>query len=1003
MLEKHATPQRAPQRRVRPTLRALSLGAALLLLVVYPTPGLAAVPGRELSAADKQALDESFALCMSKPKGPFDRNHCACADGRKERITNGPAPCAGSKILVCAAWRMPWAEALMEQRLYLGNVLSRDLHDWKKFSNHHDLVRGFILEKYFIDTHPRHKFAQLRQKRGIAGSEDEARDAPRFFERYLDSDEFREPRHYLLAYELQRRFFVRDDQGRIGRARDLASAIHEAHEPFKPLRDAVHNQINAALLPQLRAYRPKLPDAETLQQLDRLIAQVEKLTALDEKALQAQLKEIASEPTRSGLLALLDADADEPLARIRGLANLMRAARRNVEGKRGSAADRRRQIDAAITAATLLQQRADRLLATEPPPSIPQQVELLRALADGAYGAGLLAERERAAALANLDSLRGVASLDAAAQDRAIQAAERVAEWAQTGVLYAFAEVRPAWTHVLPDTQLLGDDILRGSPVLVYARALQQLESRIPGREPGQHELFGEVVRSDVRALNPGLAFGTLRVSPAPGEYERDQIVALADTPPDLSPAAGILTQGEGNVVSHVQLLARALGIPNVVLGPSVFQRFAAHDGKQLLLVVTPGGRVVAKLAAQLTQQDRAALAEFRRNERRSGDGTLSNGAGKLRIDVDRLDLSARTAIDLAGLGRDDSGVRVGPKAAYLGTLKQMFPDKVARGVVVPFGAYYDHYRRAKVAVPEARAGMAEPGSPLPDFVEATYATFFGELMPQGDEKALAEWIRPRLEIMRHSIVSAPLSDALRRSIRGELQRQDLLSGAGLFVRSDTNVEDLEDFNGAGLNLTLFNLMGEEEVLAGLKKVWASPFSYRSFSWRQTLIDQPLWVLPSVVILESVPSEKSGVLVTADIQDPDADAMLVATSEGVGGAVDGTPAETLVWSPQGVELLAMFKSPHRRMLDAKGGSRIVASTGREEVLSPGEIDRLVATARTIQRELAPTRDGTGRERPWDIEFGFADDRLWLFQVRPFIGNEELDNIPALAIYETAAP
>ncbi len=33
---------------------------------------------------------------------------------------------------------------------------------------------------------------------------------------------------------------------------------------------------------------------------------------------------------------------------------------------------------------------------------------------------------------------------------------------------------------------------------------------------------------------------------------------------------------------------------------------------------------------------------------------------------------------------------------------------------------------------------------------------------------------------------------------------------------------------------------------------------------------------------------------------------------------------------------------------------------------------------------------------WDIEYGFADGKLWLFQVRPFIGNEDFSNIPALA-------
>jgi phosphoenolpyruvate synthase/pyruvate phosphate dikinase len=220
----------------------------------------------------------------------------------------------------------------------------------------------------------------------------------------------------------------------------------------------------------------------------------------------------------------------------------------------------------------------------------------------------------------------------------------------------------------------------------------------------------------------------------------------------------------------------------------------------------------------------------------------------------------------------------------------------------------------------------------------------------------------------------------------------------GLFVRSDTNVEDLDNFNGAGLNLTLFNRRSLQDVYAGLKEVWASPFTYRSFSWRQTLIDEPLWVLPSVVILESVPTKKSGVLITADLDGQDQTKMLVATSEGVGGAVDGTPAETVVWSPSGVELVTMFKSPYRRLLKP-GGSEIVASTGSEYVLSEAELNDLVTTAARIRDTFASSPGSDGRARPWDVEFGFVDGKLWLFQARPFIGNESLANVSALAAYE----
>ncbi len=412
-----------------------------------------------------------------------------------------------------------------------------------------------------------------------------------------------------------------------------------------------------------------------------------------------------------------------------------------------------------------------------------------------------------------------------------------------------------------------------------------------------------------------------------------------------------------------------------------------------------------------MTDQDKAIYTEFNRNAERSDDGTLGGSGHKLHIDPKRLDIKTWLPIDLTAMRRSDSGIRSGPKAAFLGELKHLFPEHVARGIVVPFGAYYDHVLHAAVAVPEdlKGSGIAKIGERLLDFENRIYKQFFEVMVPGGaDEKTLAEWIQPRLELIRYSIENKPLSSELKAAIRDGLDRNGLLRPddksrtVGCFVRSDTNVEDQDNFNGAGLNLTLFNMDSLDDVYRGLKEVWASPFTYRSFSWRQTLIDQPLWVFPSVVILESVPNEKSGVLVTADINSGDQNKMVIATSEGVGGAVDGTPAETLVWSADGIELQTAFKSPWRRLLKPDGGSEIVPATGKDHVLEPAELEALVAAAKKIKNNLKPALDPSGNPRPWDIEFGFADGKLWLFQVRPFIGNEELKNIPALAALDKTA-
>jgi phosphoenolpyruvate synthase/pyruvate phosphate dikinase len=109
----------------------------------------------------------------------------------------------------------------------------------------------------------------------------------------------------------------------------------------------------------------------------------------------------------------------------------------------------------------------------------------------------------------------------------------------------------------------------------------------------------------------------------------------------------------------------------------------------------------------------------------------------------------------------------------------------------------------------------------------------------------------------------------------------------GVFVRSDTNVEDLPGFTGAGLNLTISNVVGTAQVLDAIRRVWASPFTERAFGWRQAHMEQPEYVFPAVVVQRSFPSEKSGVMVTSDVDTGRMGWLTVAVSEGVGGAVAG--------------------------------------------------------------------------------------------------------------------
>ncbi len=162
-------------------------------------------------------LQKQFRVTLQKRNGPFGKNVCVCSDGREEPLLRPDGTiqnACGDKTLFCSAFRAPWAVALGQQGMYIGNLFSTDLYLWDRFPDHHDLVRGHILEKYFVENHPDHRLAVAKTLRGVSGAEYEAPAVPRFAERYLNHESFSESRHFLLAYELQRRFLVGGDQGR---------------------------------------------------------------------------------------------------------------------------------------------------------------------------------------------------------------------------------------------------------------------------------------------------------------------------------------------------------------------------------------------------------------------------------------------------------------------------------------------------------------------------------------------------------------------------------------------------------------------------------------------------------------------------------------------------------------------------------------------------------------------------------------------------------------------
>ena len=203
----------------------------------------------------------------------------------------------------------------------------------------------------------------------------------------------------------------------------------------------------------------------------------------------------------------------------------------------------------------------------------------------------------------------------------------------------------------------------------------------------------------------------------------------------------------------------------------------------------------------------------------------------------------------------------------------------------------------------------------------------------------------------------------------------------GVFVRSDTNVEDLPGFTGAGLNLTVPHVVGVDKIIESVRRVWASPFTERAFGWRQARMDKPEHVYTAILLHKSVAADKSGVFVTTDVFDGQDNKISVVLNEGVAGGVDGLSAESLRIdrNTAAVERMASATAPYKRVLLDSGGSASVPTSGSAVLLSADNVRALLDFSANVGSWFSDEPDAIA-----DVEFAFYQDKFVPLQIRPLV-------------------
>ena len=336
---------------------------------------------------------------------------------------------------------------------------------------------------------------------------------------------------------------------------------------------------------------------------------------------------------------------------------------------------------------------------------------------------------------------------------------------------------------------------------------------------------------SDYAAFNTGAAVGVLRIVPkgVPLErltFERDQIVILRDVLPDITPVAGIVSEKFSTPLAHVNLRARAWGIPNVGLKGAA-KKYRALNGKTVRFEATSAGAEV-----RLATADEVTDFEKAREAART-------------VVIPPAELAVKDLRPLAGI-RTSEASAFGAKTANLGHIAGAKLDgfTVPDGFGVPIHYYDGHMKRHGLDKEVER------------------------LLADKKFRRNAAYRKRALEALREKIRTAPLEPAFVKVLHAAVVKLVGSEKRGVFVRSSTNAEDLPGFNGAGLYDTVPNVVGEKAIHDAVRTVWASVWNLRAYEEREHFGIDHRRVYGGVLIQVGVDATAAGVLVTAHPANP---------------------------------------------------------------------------------------------------------------------------------------
>lgn len=239
---------------------------------------------------------------------------------------------------------------------------------------------------------------------------------------------------------------------------------------------------------------------------------------------------------------------------------------------------------------------------------------------------------------------------------------------------------------------------------------------------------------------------------------------------------------------------------------------------------------------------------------------------------------------------------------------------------------------------------------------------------------------------IRELITSAEMPKEIANEVAEAYRQLSQGSDAFVAVRSSATAEDLPEASFAGQQDTYLNVKGVEQVLAHVKKCWASLWNARATAYREKHGFDHLGVYLSVVVQKMVDADRAGVAFSSNPVNRNTQEIMINASWGLGEAVVAghvTPDEYIVEKGTfKIKEVIVSEKNVMAVRQADGGVSIVKVADH---LGPEYVTRQCLTNEEIlelSRQVVSVEAHYGF--PQDIEWALSreDGKFYLLQARP---------------------